>query len=262
MNFVASFVANSEASELMEPSDRSFHDPTSFPESTTMFRIPTSQARGNATATKFVAVRLRVVTAVSLDALGAMTGSADLAADRRNGFHQRQKLCHVVSVCTSKRGCQWNARRIRNDVVLATRFAAIRRVGTGFGPPSTARMLELSTTARDQSTRSAALSSASNTSWRRFQTPASCQSRNRRQQVIPHPQPNSCGNIVQGIPLRKTNKIPVSASRLPTGGRPPLDDVAVGGNKVSTRFHKSSATNGLAMTVLLDQSLDLQTISR
>jgi hypothetical protein len=106
------------------------------------------------------------------------------------------------------------------------------------------------------------LSSASRTSCSRSQTPACCQSRSRRQQVIPHPQPNSCGNIVQGMPLRKTNKIPVSTSRLPTGGRPPFDDVAVGGNKGSTRFHNPSDTSGLAMTVLLDRSSRLQTTSR
>ncbi len=35
------------------------------------------------------------------------------------------------------------------------------------------------------------------------QIPASCQSRNRRQQVMPEPQPSSCGGISQGIPLRK-----------------------------------------------------------
>jgi hypothetical protein len=262
MNVVTSFVANAEATELMKPGNRSFNHPAGRTKSTAMFGIPASQVRSDAAAAKFVAVRLRIVSAVSLDTLWPVTGSARFAADRRNCFHQRQKLGHVVGVGAGERSGQWNARRIRDDMVLAPRFTPIRRVRAGFCPPSTARTLELSTTARDQSIWSAVLSSASKTSCSRFQTPACCQSRNRRQQVIPHPQPNSCGNIVQGMPLRKTNKIPVSTSRLPTGGRPPLDDAAVGGNNGSTRFHNASDTSGFAMTVLLDQSSHLQTTSR
>ena len=38
---------------------------------------------------------------------------------------------------------------------------------------------------------------------------ACCQSRNRRQQVMPEPHPSSCGSIPRGIPLRRTNRIPV-----------------------------------------------------
>jgi hypothetical protein len=37
----------------------------------------------------------------------------------------------------------------------------------------------------------------------RSQTPACCHSRKRLQHVIPEPQPISCGNISQGIPLAK-----------------------------------------------------------
>ena len=180
MDVIAAFVANSETAELMEPSDRSFHHPTSLPQSTAMFRVPTSQVRSNATTAEFVAVRLRIVAPVALHALGPLAWTARLASQRRNGFHQRQQLCHVVSVGAGKRVGQWNARRIRKDMVLAPRFATIRRVGASFDPPDSARTLELSTTTRDQSIRSAAWSSTSKISCRRFQTPASCQSRNRR----------------------------------------------------------------------------------
>jgi hypothetical protein len=262
VDVIAAFVANAEAAELMQPGNRSFNHPASFTQSTAMFGVPTSQVRSNTTAAKFVAVRLRIVTTVSLDASGSMTWPTCLAGDRRNGFHQRQKLSYVVRVRAGKRSGQWNARRIRNDMVLAPRFAAIRRVRAGFCPPSTARTLELSTTARDQSIWSAALSSVSNNSCSRSQTPAACQSRNRRQQVIPHPQPNSCGSIAHGMPLRSTNNIPVSASRLPIGGRPPFWEAVTAGSNGSTRSHNRSETNGFAMTVLLDPSSYKQTTSR
>jgi hypothetical protein len=219
-----------------------------FTKPTAMLRISASHFRCNATAAKLVAVRLRVVTTIALDAFGSATGTARLADDGRNRFHQRQKLGYVVRVGARERSGQWNARRIRNDMVLAARLASIRGVWAGFCPPSTARMLELSTTARDQSIWSAALSFANSSSCNRFQTPASCQSRSRRQQVIPLPQPSSRGNIAQGMPLRSTNKMPVSASRLPIGGRPPLGDVLIGGKSGSAISHRSSDSNGLAMS--------------
>jgi hypothetical protein len=262
MDVVAAFVANAEAAELMEPGNRSFHDPASFTQATAMFGVSSGQTGSNAAAAKLVAVRLRIVSAIALDALGAVTGPTGLAAEGRNGLHQGQKLSHVVSIRGGKRRGQGNARRICNDMVFAPRFTAIGRVGTGFCPPSKARTLELSTTARDQSIRSAVWSSVNNSSCNRSQTPAACQSRKRRQQVIPHPQPSSCGNIAQGMPLRSTNKMPVNACRLPTAGRPPLVDSVTGGSKGSTRSHNPSDTNGLAMTALLDPSSPKQTTSR
>ena len=41
------------------------------------------------------------------------------------------------------------------------------------------------------------------------QTPASCQSRSRRQQVMPEPQPISRGSISHGMPLLSTNRMPL-----------------------------------------------------
>ena len=261
MNVISAFVANSQASELVQPSDRSFHDPSMLTQSTSMFGVSAGQARSNAAATQLVAVRLRVVAAVALNALRPVAWSARLAGNWRNGLHQRQQLRHIVGVGTRERGCQRNAARIRDDMVLAPRLAAIRGVSAGFCPPSTALTLELSTTARDQSMRSAAFSFSSRSSCNRFQTPASCQSRSLRQQLIPQPQPISCGSIDHGMPVRSTNKMPVSASRLPIGGRPPLGDDTIGGSSGSTNSHNSSDTSTLAITVLLDQSSDGQTTS-
>jgi hypothetical protein len=247
VDVIASLIANSEPSKLVQPGDGSFHYPTMFAEATTVFRVSTSQVGSDATPAKLVAVRLGVVPSIALDAFGTATWAAQFAADGSDGFNQRQKLGYVVRIGARECRGQWNARRIRNDMVLAARLAAIRGVGAGFCPPSTARTLELSTTARDQSIWSAALSRASSNSCKRFQTPASCQSLSRRQQVIPLPQPNSCGNIAQGIPLRSTNKMPVNASRLPIGGRPPLGEILIGGSSGSATFHRSSDSNGLAM---------------
>ena len=68
---------------------------------------------------------------------------------------------------------------------------------------------------------------ASPSSWCRWarmksQTPASVQSRSRRQQVMPEPQPSSRGRSSHWIPVLSTNTIPVSTLRSSSRRRPPL----------------------------------------
>ena len=79
---------------------------------------------------------------------------------------------------------------------------------------------EESTTARDQSIWSACWRWAKRAAWTFFQTPCFCQADKRRQQLMPLPQPNSCGSSSQGMPVRSTNKMPLSAWRCPIGLRP------------------------------------------
>ena len=120
-------------------------------------------------------------------------------------------------------------------------------VGTRCSPPFFAGMLAESRQARLQSICCAWCSLARSTLWRLSQIPAACQSRSLRQQVMPHPQPISWGKSSQGIPVRSTNKMPVSAARLETWGRPPLGLVFTGGRRGSTNSHNSSGRIGFAM---------------
>lgn len=217
-----------------------------------MLGVAVGKNRGDATPAELPLVRRRAVGAISLDSLRTPPWSARLAGDRRNRINERQELCHVVRIGSGDDGRQRNAVGIGQHVMLAPRLAAIRSVAARFCPPSTARAVALSMTARDQSIWSALRRRANNKRCNCCQTPASCQSCSRRQQVIPLPQPISCGSISQGIPLRSTNKMPVSASRLPMGGRPPLGYSRGAGNSDSISAHRSSETNGLAMAVLRD----------
>jgi hypothetical protein len=107
-------------------------------------------------------------------------------------------------------------------VALRASFAPIRGIGAGFRPPKTARTEQLSTTAALQSSASAKPSSSSSNFQMAPHTPATCQSRNRRQQVMPLPQPISLGRYSQGEPDFKMKMIPVRHWRSGTRGRPPL----------------------------------------
>jgi hypothetical protein len=118
-------------------------------------------------------------------------------------------------------------------------------------------MEEESTLMRDQPMRSAASSLARSISRNRSQTPACCHSRSRRQQLMPEPQPISCGSISQGIPDCGTNGMPVSTARSPNGLRPGHRDRRGfgGGGNSWISAHNSSSSIGLAMSSWRNDSL-------
>ena len=82
---------------------------------------------------------------------------------------------------------------------------------------------------------------------KRVQTPWTCQSRSRRQQVMPEPHPISWGNISQGMPDFSTKRMPVEQAQSGTRGRPPLGLGGYGGSSGATTAHRSSLTSGMAM---------------
>jgi hypothetical protein len=132
---------------------------------------------------------------------------------------------------------------------LLPRFARSVGFGPVWSPPYTARMEQLSTTARDQSIWSSRASQSKSAKWIRSHTPVCCQSRRRRQHVIPDPHPSSCGSICQGIPLRRTKTMPVRHARSETRGRPPCGRRGRIGKRGSTRSHSGSGSSAAAMPV-------------
>lgn len=77
-------------------------------------------------------------------------------------------------------------------------------------------------------------SQSSSAKWIGAHTPACCQSRKRRQHVIPDPHPSSRGSICQEMPLRRTKTMPVRHARSETRGRPPWST----GRNRQERFEK------------------------
>ena len=105
---------------------------------------------------------------------------------------QRDRLLHHPAVHAQARAMFRAAPGDhRGDALVPDLLASLAghdRPGSArFGPPFSARTCELSITAPDQSSIPAAFSPASSTSCSRCQTPAWCQSRSRRQHVIPRP---------------------------------------------------------------------------
>ena len=74
-------------------------------------------------------------------------------------------------------------------------------------------------------------------------TPARCQSRRRRQHVIPDPHSSSSGSICKGMPLRRTKTIPVRHARSEIRGRPPCGRRGGIGKNGSTRSYNGSGSS-------------------
>jgi hypothetical protein len=108
-------------------------------------------------------------------------------------------------------------------------------------------MLAESRHARLQSIRSAAPKRSRSVRCSASQTPASRQSRSRRQQVMPEPQPSSWGSHSQGMPVFSTKMMPVRQARSAIRGRPPFGLGGSGGNKGWMISQSSSGTSGLLM---------------
>lgn len=83
---------------------------------------------------------------------------------------------------------------------------------------------------------------------RRSQMPPGCQSRRRRQHVMPLPKPNSCGKSSHAIAVCNTNKMPFSAARSSTLGRPLFGEVSSIGSSGCNAFRNSLLIFFRAMT--------------
>ena len=249
MNVRAAFVTNSQSPILMQPGYGAFDDPADLAQAASVRVTSPCQSRLNAQRDERIAMRLRVVGAVAINCFGAMARSSRFAFDRRNLRDKSVQLGHIVTIGRGRMSRQGRAISVGQNVVFRAGFSAIRRVRAGFLPPKTARMLDESTTARDQSILSAPFSRSSKTRWTFSQTPAAVQSRKRRQQLMPEPQPSSCGRCSQPMPVRRTKRIPVNAFRASSGLRPGYRARRgfAGGRSGSIRAQSPSSKIGFAI---------------
>jgi hypothetical protein len=194
-------------------------------------------------------VRVGIVATVAVEAVRPAAGATLLSPGWRDSLDPRQEWRDVVGVSPRQQDGSGDALGVRDEVVHAPQLPSIRRVRTRLRPPKPARTDDESPAARDQSRGLASCSFAQSPAWRRRYTPARCQARRGRPQVIPEPQPGSWGSISQGSPFFQANKMPVSTWRGGKGWRPGQRTRRGlgGGNSGSSTAHHSSAGNGLAM---------------
>jgi len=236
-------VANGKPAKPMQPRECPLHDPAVPAKPLARFHAASCDAgRDPSFSTGSPAARV-VVALVGVELGRAPARRSGATAHRQHPVEQVLEALGVVLVGRAELNGEGEPLRVYQQMVLRARFTAIRRVRAGLVAPLFAGTLEASSAARDQSMADAALSS-SRKIWCSFrQTPASFQSRSRRQQVMPLPQPISWGSISQGMPLLRTKRMPVRAARSETGGRPPFGLRRLTGRSGAIRAHNLSPIN-------------------
>ncbi len=248
MNIEATFEANTKFAETGEPSMRAFDDPTMPPKPLAAFYTATGDTSLDASLLQIAPAASKVITLVSMQFSRTFAGLTAQSRHCRDGI-QRGLECHrVVSVGARDRDGQWDAASVYDDVPFRSELSSIRRVGAGFLAPRGLETLAPSRLARSQSIWSCSRNRRSIAKCNRAHTPATYQSRRRRQHVIPLPKPSSCGKSSHGIPVCRTYRIPFSAARSSTvRRRPPLGDGVKTGSSGSSVAHNSLLIFRLAM---------------
>ena len=118
----------------------------------------------------------RVVAAIPEHTVRSLPRSPPFAMQRGNRIHQRQSFLRVVPVCAGQALSQRYAPRVAKSDGACSRAWLDRWNSDRSGrPPYTARMQQLSRTARDQSIWSLRASQSRSAKWIRFHTLACCQ---------------------------------------------------------------------------------------
>lgn len=251
MHIRSTFISHPQTAKLMQPGEGTLHHPARCAQMAAMQGAPLADLRHDAASTKDAPSFFAVVPAVGLHAMRLAQRSAAPAGDRAHPVEQRQQLRGVVPIGAGQNDVERRACGVDKQVVLAARLAPIRRVRSGFFPPCTARTDELSAITREKSRRLAPRSLLSRTRCNLSHTPACCHSHARRQQLMPEPQPISCGSSSHANPDRRMKTMPVKTRRLSRRLRPArVLRGGAGGSKGSTISHSSSSTSGRAIMSL------------
>ena len=233
MDFGTSLIANCQSPEAVEPGKAAFDDPAMSAEFFRAFNTSSRNTRQDATpSTGFAAARV-IIAFVAMAFFGPAERTSRLSRNGRNSVEHFFKHGTVVNIGTGQPYGERCAAPVRHQVTFCARLAAIRWIWARGRAPFFAGIDDESTQTRLKSIRLALRRRRSNSWCNRSHTPACCQSRRRRQQVTPDPQPSSGGKSSHAMPERRTKRIPLSAARSETRGLPPRGFGAGGGRSLS-----------------------------
>ena len=247
MNIVSSFVSNLESALAIQPGQRPFYHPAVTAKLLARLDTSTRNSRCDASIPQCLSTEPTVIPLVSVQLAWSLPWSPSRTTNWLNSINRFFQHLAVVDVGCRMRYRERDSLSVDHKMALRARFSAIRWVRPRlFAPPGAGTLAE-SSEARDQSIWSDSPRRSSNTWWILFHTPASRQSRRRRQQIMPLPHPISWGSNSQGMPVRSTKSMPVSTLRSGMRGRPPFGLEGSGGINGAMISQSSSGNSGLAM---------------
>lgn len=220
MEIGSSFMADAESFELVQPGEGALNHPANLAQSGTMDDAASGDHGLDTALPEQAAVLVEVVASVGVQPPGPAAGSSTQTPDRRYCVQQGQELGDIVPVAARERHGERRSVTVDDQVVLGAGARPIDGRGANVILPLSARTCDPSTAQSSRSKRPARRNSSSRTACRRGQTPASVQSRSRRQAVTPEQPTVSEGTSRQATPVRSTYMMPASAVLSGTRRRP------------------------------------------
>ncbi|PXW28331.1 hypothetical protein SAMN05445871_3952 [Paraburkholderia caballeronis] len=248
MNVETTLETNAQFAETGKPGVGALDHPAMSPELLLAFYTATRDTGRDATLSQVTPTASKVITLVRMQFARALTGLAIQARHCWNRIDCGLERHRVVPVGAGDRDSQRNASCVYDDVPFRPELSPVRRVGAGFLAPRGLATLAASRLARSQSIWSCSRNRRSSARCSCSHTPAACQSRSRRQHVMPLPKRSSCGRSSHGMPVCSTYRMPSKAARSSTvRRRPPFGDGVNTGISGSRAAHNSLLIFRLAM---------------
>jgi len=136
MDIRSSFIPYAQSPELVKPRDRAFHNPPMHTQAAAVCGVALGQDRYDSTTAQRLAMRFRIIRAITLHPLGpAATTPFPFAPQRRDRIHQRKQLRDIVCVRSRQRGHQRDSLRVRQHMMFTTGASAIGGIRATFFPP-------------------------------------------------------------------------------------------------------------------------------
>jgi hypothetical protein len=247
MNIRAPLVADGQPTKVVEPGQGPLDHPPMAAQPFARVNAAAGNPRADAALATCPAASQVVIPFVRVQLVRTLAWTSSSPAQGRDGVQRDAEHQRIMHIGARDGYGEGDASALDHNMALRARFATVRWIRPGRFAPFFAATLALSRAARDQSILSASASRWSRSRCKRSQTPAWRQSRSRRQQVIPLPQPSSWGSSSQLLPLLRTKMMPVSAARSLMRGRPPRGLGDSTGSNGSMTAQSSSLTSGLLM---------------
>lgn len=129
MNRGQPVISNPQSAKLMQPRDGTFHHPAGLAQMAAMRSATPGKLMPDSPVLQDLPMLRAVVRAVGLHTLRLCQWASPLALDRRHAIEQRNELRDVMPIGLGQDDVDRQALRLDEQVVFASRLAAI-----GFGP--------------------------------------------------------------------------------------------------------------------------------
>src|SRR3712207_5114384 len=128
MDVGATFIADGEPPEAVEPGQRALHDPAVASQLLAAVDALAGDAHLDVAPATGAPLRRIIISLVGMQLVGPSTGTASGSADGRDRIERRLEHEVVVAVGPADQAGERRAGSVDHNMALRARFAAIRRV--------------------------------------------------------------------------------------------------------------------------------------